>query len=124
MRTPPALPRCLPEVRRGLIGAVLCAMAALAAAQELVPLSDTSLDAGELFERVSPSIWMVLTADEQGRGVASGSAVVVAPETLVTNCHVLERPPGSMCRARPCATPRGPVRSISRTTFACSSCRA
>ncbi|MCW5605053.1 MAG: serine protease [Burkholderiales bacterium] len=45
----------------------------------------------EVFERVSPSIWTVQTYDAKGRPIAQGSAVVVEPGRLVTNCHVLAR---------------------------------
>ncbi|MBK8072871.1 MAG: trypsin-like peptidase domain-containing protein [Ramlibacter sp.] len=44
-----------------------------------------------LFEKVSPSVWVVQTSDAQGRPVGRGSAVVTAPGRLVTNCHVLAK---------------------------------
>ncbi len=44
-----------------------------------------------LFEKVSPSVWVVRTQDAQGRPLALGSAVVIAPGRLITNCHVLAR---------------------------------
>lgn len=44
----------------------------------------------QLFQQVSPSVWQVGTVDTQGKPIATGSAVVIAPQTLVTNCHVLK----------------------------------
>lgn len=44
-----------------------------------------------LFDMVSPSVWVVRTQDEAGRALALGSAVVVGPGRLITNCHVLAR---------------------------------
>ena len=44
-----------------------------------------------IFERASPSIWGVEAFDAQQRQINAGSAVVVGPGLLVTNCHVLAR---------------------------------
>lgn len=44
----------------------------------------------ELYERVSPSVWLVEARLTDGGG-SLGSAVVIAPGTLVTNCHVIEK---------------------------------
>lgn len=44
-----------------------------------------------LFEKLSPSVWVVRTQDGSGRPLALGSAVVIAPGRLITNCHVLAR---------------------------------
>ncbi|MBX3609521.1 MAG: trypsin-like peptidase domain-containing protein [Hydrogenophaga sp.] len=44
-----------------------------------------------LFERVAPSVWTVRTADTEGRPLTQGSAVVIGPGRLITNCHVLRR---------------------------------
>ncbi len=79
------------RVARALVASASWACAAaVAQAQPLAP------DA--LFEKVSPSVWVVQTSDAQGRRVAGGSAVVVAPGRLVTNCHVLERAVGIVVR--------------------------
>ncbi|MDR6860522.1 S1C family serine protease [Variovorax guangxiensis] len=43
----------------------------------------------EIFREASPSIWVVLPKDADGRTLGSGSAVIVGPGRLVTNCHVL-----------------------------------
>jgi len=50
-----------------------------------------ALDAETLFKQLSPSIWVVQAMDAQGRLFSTGSAVVIGPERLVTNCHVLAR---------------------------------
>jgi S1-C subfamily serine protease len=63
---------------------VLCMLSGLTAHAEV-------LTPQQLYARLSPSVWLVHTFDANGAPLASGSAVVVAPETLVTNCHVLRR---------------------------------
>lgn len=45
----------------------------------------------EVFAQTSPSIWSVQAYDKDGLKLGSGSAVVIAPETLITNCHVLRK---------------------------------
>jgi len=50
-----------------------------------------AMDAEALFEQISPSIWVVLAADAQGKPFSQGTAVVVGPDRLVTNCHVLAK---------------------------------
>lgn len=50
-----------------------------------------ALTPAEIFTRASPSIWGVTTYDKDGLKLSSGSAVVIAPETLITNCHVLRK---------------------------------
>lgn len=47
--------------------------------------------AEQLFERLSPSIWVVKTFDDAGKPIASGSAVVIRAGSLITNCHVLAK---------------------------------
>lgn len=56
----------------------------------LVAVPSWALAPDELFRQVSPSVWQVGTLDGQGKPIATGSAVVIAPQTLVTNCHVLK----------------------------------
>lgn len=63
---------------------LLGTLALLASAQSWALAPD------ELFRQVSPSVWQVGTLDDQGKPIATGSAVVIAPQTLVTNCHVLK----------------------------------
>lgn len=50
-----------------------------------------ALPASEVYSLIEPSVWRVQTTDEDGLPIAIGSAVVVGPETLATNCHVLAR---------------------------------
>lgn len=50
-----------------------------------------ALTPAEMFAKVSPSVWRVTTYDVDGLPIGQGSAVVVGPEALVTNCHVLRR---------------------------------
>lgn len=50
-----------------------------------------ALTPAEVFALVSPSVWRVHTLDADGLLLGQGSAVVVAPGQLVTNCHVLAR---------------------------------
>ena len=62
------------------------------------PVAAEGLDARELFRRVSPSVYVVLTfatleALEAGRWAGQGSAVAVEPERALTNCHVLGAEP-------------------------------
>lgn len=45
----------------------------------------------EVYRRLAPSVWSVRTYDADGLALAQGSAVVVGPGALVTNCHVLAR---------------------------------
>ena len=44
----------------------------------------------ELFKRLSPSVFVVEVLDENGSLVATGSAVAVASDQVVTNKHVIE----------------------------------
>ena len=62
-------------------------LAACAAASNAVH----ALSPSEFFAKVSPSVWLVVTYDKNGTELATGSAVVIAPHTLVTNCHVLKQ---------------------------------
>jgi serine protease Do len=67
-----------------LISAGLALLGGLAAAQAPLPPE-------ELFERISPSVWVVRTLDGNGRPLLQGSAVVTGPGRLITNCHVLRQ---------------------------------
>jgi hypothetical protein len=57
----------------------------------LLPTSAQALDPELIFDRVSPSVWTVRSLDAQNKPFALGSAVVIAPGKLVTNCHVLAK---------------------------------
>lgn len=65
--------------------------AALLGAGLLLGTTARAASASEVFAQVSPSIWRVQTYDKEGLRLAIGSAVVIGPERLVTNCHVLAR---------------------------------
>jgi hypothetical protein len=47
--------------------------------------------AAELYARLQPSVWVVRTYDKDDLPLSQGSAVVIASESLVTNCHVLRK---------------------------------
>ena len=80
IRLPKSLPRQFRQCGRA---AVLAACAAASnAAHALSPT--------EFFAKVSPSVWLVHTFDKEGMPMGTGSAVVIAPHTLITNCHVLK----------------------------------
>ncbi len=49
-----------------------------------------ALTPSEFFAKVAPSVWLVRVFDKDGMPTGTGSAVVIAPETLITNCHVLK----------------------------------
>lgn len=61
----------------------LCASLAGTAALALTP--------SEVFDKVSGSVWAVRGLDAQERPFRYGSAVVIGPGRLVTNCHVLAK---------------------------------
>lgn len=64
-----------------------------------VPTSGgAALTAEQLFAQASPSIVRINVYDPAGRGVASGSGVVVDRDTVITNCHVVEN--GMAIKAR------------------------
>jgi serine protease Do len=50
-----------------------------------------ALQPSEVYALVSPSVWRVQTYDVDGVPLGMGSAVVIAPDTLATNCHVLAK---------------------------------
>jgi serine protease Do len=65
-------------------GTALALLAGAAGAQD-------ALTPEALFERLAPSVWTVETVDAQGKPLGLGSAVVLGPGSLVTNCHVLAK---------------------------------
>lgn len=44
----------------------------------------------ELFQRVSPSVFVVQSLDDTGKTLMLGSGVALAPDFLITNCHVVQ----------------------------------
>jgi hypothetical protein len=74
----------------GKLGSVAaCAWLATACAQAAAA-PPAPLSAEELYERIAPSVWLVETR-HAGEGGSLGSAVVIGPATLITNCHVVEK---------------------------------
>ena len=63
----------------GTLGAVLLAAPAHA------------LDPTQVFEKVSPSVWVVHSFEGKDRSSSLGSAVVIDTGRLVTNCHVIDK---------------------------------
>ncbi|MEC5384273.1 serine protease [Uliginosibacterium sp. H3] len=61
--------------------ALLCLLACCGEAAALEP--------DQLFKLISPSVWLVRTFDADGLPRGAGSAVVIRPGKLITNCHVL-----------------------------------
>lgn len=53
-----------------------------------------SMEPDKLFAKISPSIWVVATYDGAEKRLGQGSAVVIGPGTLITNCHVLAKAKG------------------------------
>jgi S1-C subfamily serine protease len=53
-----------------------------------------AVSADKLYLAISPSVWRVFALNAEGKPFAQGSAVVVANETLLTNCHVLVKAKG------------------------------
>jgi serine protease Do len=49
------------------------------------------LEADKLFEKISPSVWVIHTFDGNEKPLSRGSAVVTGVGTLITNCHVLAK---------------------------------
>lgn len=66
----------------------LAVLASGAAAQ--APAADP-VPPDQLFERLAPSVWSVEVFDARQQPLPGGSAVVIGPGRLVTNCHVLAR---------------------------------
>ena len=69
-------------LQRGWPAALLAAFAATGA---------HALTAEQVYAKVSPSVWRVVTYDADNLPLGQGSAVVVGSEAVVTNCHVLAK---------------------------------
>ena len=70
--------------RAAIAGTAAAALLALAPAAQ-------ALTAEQVYAKVSPSVWRVMTYDADNLPLGQGSGVVVEAEALVTNCHVLAR---------------------------------
>jgi len=71
-------------MKRCLRALAACVLAGGAAGAMALPPAD-------VYALVAPSVWKVVTYDVDGLPLGQGSAVVIAPDTLVTNCHVLAK---------------------------------
>ncbi len=76
--------------RAGALAAIAAGLAGQAVAPVHAQAADAPLDPEQLFARLSPSVWMVAVKLNDGKG-ASGSGVVVAPQRVITNCHVVDQ---------------------------------
>lgn len=65
-------------------------LAALACIPPLAWCADAAPAPEDLYQRLAPSVWLV-EADPGERQGKIGSAVVIGPEQLVTNCHVIDK---------------------------------
>jgi S1-C subfamily serine protease len=63
----------------------------LACASLTVATVAPALEPDKIFEKVSASVWTVRALDAQEKPISIGSAVVVGPGRLITNCHVLRQ---------------------------------
>ena len=81
MKTPICLHRALPWLGLGLGLGLLLGQ---------VP-SAWALTAEQVYARVAPSVWRVVTYDVDNLPLGQGSGVVVGPQSVVTNCHVLAK---------------------------------
>lgn len=70
-------------MKRRLVTLAACVLGTAAASAAMSP--------ADIYAIVSPSVWRVQTYDVDGVPLGIGSAVVIAPDTLVTNCHVLAK---------------------------------
>jgi len=60
----------------------------------MFPTQGFALSPDRFYSATAASIWLVHTFDDHGKPLSQGSAVVVGPETLLTNCHVLSKASG------------------------------
>jgi serine protease Do len=54
----------------------------------MVPVHAAAPD--KLYAMLAPSVWQVVALNQDRKPFMQGSAVVIAPEVLLTNCHVLK----------------------------------
>ncbi len=73
------------------VAATLALPALLAALPAVAQPAPDTLSPEQLYRTLSPSVWVVRTYDADGLALSTGSAVVIAPDTLLTNCHVLAK---------------------------------
>lgn len=71
---------------RKVIPATLLAMAGGA-----ICSAHAALPSDKLYAMLAPSVWRVVSFDADGKPLGQGSAVVIGPDALITNCHVLAK---------------------------------
>jgi S1-C subfamily serine protease len=71
------------------MGRPVCLVAAFACSA--VWSQASALTPDQFYSKTAPSVWLVKTFDEDGLALSVGSAVVIAPDTVLTNCHVLAK---------------------------------
>jgi len=67
------------------------AAAACAATIAAAASSQSVMNTTQLYATLEPSVWVVRTFDKDNLPLGQGSAVVIATDTLATNCHVLRK---------------------------------
>lgn len=72
---------------RTLIMLAVCLLAAIPQAWA----ASTDLKPSQIFAADSPSIVVVVAYGQDGKPIAQGSGVVIAKDTVVSNCHVIEK---------------------------------
>ena len=72
---------------RTLITLTVCLLAAMPQAWA----AGTDLKPSEVFATDAPSIVVVVAYGKDGKAIAQGSGVVIAKDTVVSNCHVIEK---------------------------------
>jgi S1-C subfamily serine protease len=75
-------------MRMILRGGATFGMALALAGMSMAPAQAAAPD--KLYSMLAPSVWRVIAVDKDKKPFAQGSAVVIAPEILLTNCHVLK----------------------------------
>lgn len=60
------------------------------ACRHLAIVGNRPLSPEEVFRKVSPSVFVVETLDENGKPVDLGSGVAIGRDFLITNCHVVQ----------------------------------
>jgi serine protease Do len=71
--------------------AIHTGLLALALSLSSNSFAQSPLSAKEFYQRTAPSVWLVNTFDADGIPLGTGSAVIIAPGQLITNCHVIEK---------------------------------
>lgn len=79
----------MPELNAGYCSSRRRWLFAILGAAQLAMPAAFALDAEQVFDRVAPSIVLILAKDK--RTVNQGSGVVVARERVITNCHVVKQ---------------------------------